>query len=349
MYECIEELEIIEKFNPYHDTKGRFTHAGGASSFTIRTRAGYQQGQANRAIEREKQKADKPSSKPLRNPTGDYKKDLKTEWENADYAVQFKSDGTSVGIIELHSERRTGANGDESWAEGAYGNAKILTEYGSHGPIYMIDKKSAVEAEQAAYKKAKEKNIEDKGEITKLLQDEIRQRMLRSIDKEYIDEQTKKRIRLRRQRGVGKSAGDYDIVIEEIEKFNPYHDSLGRFTTASAASSFTIRTRGGAYQQGMVNRAIEREKQRTKEKKTLNRKEKNAKNIKDYIKHQVNIDIENYRDETTRRFDNSKLVNVDWKKMSHNQQNAIKGLKNAVRLHPNGAWMMGIEYLKNKR
>lgn len=137
--------------------------------------------------------------------------------------------------------------------------------------------------------------------------------------------------------------------LEIIEKFNPYHDAKGRFTHAGGASSFTIRTRGGAYQQGMVNRAIEREKQRTKEKKTLNRKEKNAKNIRDYIKHQVNIDIENYRDETTRRFDNSKLVNVDWKKMSHNQQNAIKGLKNAVRLHPNGAWMMGIEYLKNKR
>lgn len=226
-YDLIEE---VEKFNPYHDTKGRFTHSGGASSFTIRTRAGYQQGQANRAIEREKQKADKPSGKPLRNPTGDHKKDLKTEWENADYAVQFKSDGTSVGIIDLHSERRTGANGDESWAEGAYGNAKILTEYGSHGPIYMIDRKSAVEAEQAAYKKAKEKNIEDKGEVTKLLQDEIRQRMLRSIDKEYIDEQTKKRRQLRRQRDMGKSAGDYDLI-EEVQKENKWHDpKTGRFT-----------------------------------------------------------------------------------------------------------------------
>ena len=49
----------------------------------------------------------------------------------------------------------------------------------------------------------------------------------------------------------------------ELEKFNPYHDSLGRFTTASGAKSFTIRTRGGAYQQSMVDRAIEREKQRT--------------------------------------------------------------------------------------
>ena len=48
-----------------------------------------------------------------------------------------------------------------------------------------------------------------------------------------------------------------------VEKFNPYHDSLGRFTTASGAKSFTIRTKAGMYQQGMVDRAIEREKKRT--------------------------------------------------------------------------------------
>lgn len=49
----------------------------------------------------------------------------------------------------------------------------------------------------------------------------------------------------------------------EVEKFNPYHDQLGRFTTAGNASSFTIRTRGGAYQRNLTNRAIEREKKRT--------------------------------------------------------------------------------------
>lgn len=60
--ECIEE---IEKYNPYHDARGRFTSANSASSFTIRTRAGYQQGQANRAIEREKERnqTERPSKK----------------------------------------------------------------------------------------------------------------------------------------------------------------------------------------------------------------------------------------------------------------------------------------------
>lgn len=154
----------------------------------------------------------------------------------------------------------------------------------------------------------------------------------------------------------------YDQIeeLDVIEKFNPYHDRLGRFTTASAASSFTIRTRGGAYQQGMVDRAIEREKKRTNEdkrkkrteNKRMSKKEKNAKNVRDFIKHLVNIDIDEYRDETTRSFDASRYVNVDWKAMNRNQQNSIKRLEHEfsrIKLHPNGAWMMGIEYLKNKR
>lgn len=52
-FDCIEE---VEKFNPYHDRLGRFTSAGSAASFTIRTRAGYNQGMADRSIQRAKEK-----------------------------------------------------------------------------------------------------------------------------------------------------------------------------------------------------------------------------------------------------------------------------------------------------
>jgi hypothetical protein len=50
---------------------------------------------------------------------------------------------------------------------------------------------------------------------------------------------------------------------ESIEKFNPYHDRLGRFTTAGNATLFTIRTKAG-YNQGMADKAVEREKKRGK-------------------------------------------------------------------------------------
>lgn len=48
-------LELIEKFNPYHDRLGRFTHAGGASFMTIRTKDPAKQKWADMAIARAKE------------------------------------------------------------------------------------------------------------------------------------------------------------------------------------------------------------------------------------------------------------------------------------------------------
>ena len=60
---------------------------------------------------------------------------------------------------------------------------------------------------------------------------------------------------------IGKSDPDRFDVIEEIEKFNPYHDERGRFATSTGYSSFTIRTRDPG-KQHMADAAIAREKER---------------------------------------------------------------------------------------
>lgn len=49
----IDEIEEVEKFNPYHDTKGRFSTANGATLFTNRTRDPNKQHWADNAIARE--------------------------------------------------------------------------------------------------------------------------------------------------------------------------------------------------------------------------------------------------------------------------------------------------------
>lgn len=51
----------------------------------------------------------------------------------------------------------------------------------------------------------------------------------------------------------------------EFVKFNPYHDRLGRFTSANTAASMTIRTRDGAKQR-LADKAAEKEKQRAAQK-----------------------------------------------------------------------------------
>ena len=52
------------------------------------------------------------------------------------------------------------------------------------------------------------------------------------------------------------------VTFEDIKKFNPYHDSKGRFSTAGGATSFTIRTKDPA-KQSWAEAGIEREKVRT--------------------------------------------------------------------------------------
>lgn len=85
--------------------------------------------------------------------------------------------------------------------------------------------------------------------------------------KEYYKE---KKARLK------KSASDFDEIeevesvkkndllsvdlIEEVEKFNPYHDSRGRFSTSNSAASFTHRTRDPS-KQHWADAAIAREKE----------------------------------------------------------------------------------------
>lgn len=62
---------------------------------------------------------------------------------------------------------------------------------------------------------------------------------------------------------TAKSLNDEDrfVVVEEVEKFNPYHDNRGRFSTANSHTSFTIRTKDPA-KQHMADMAIAREKER---------------------------------------------------------------------------------------
>lgn len=65
----------------------------------------------------------------------------------------------------------------------------------------------------------------------------------------------------RNVKAIGKSDPDRFLRIEVVEKFNPYHDEKGRFSTADGHTSFTIRTKDPS-KQHMADMAIAREKER---------------------------------------------------------------------------------------
>lgn len=61
---------------------------------------------------------------------------------------------------------------------------------------------------------------------------------------------------------IGKSDDDrFDEIEEVVEKFNPYHDSRGRFSSADSYTSFTTRTKDPK-KQHMADAAVAREKER---------------------------------------------------------------------------------------
>lgn len=65
----------------------------------------------------------------------------------------------------------------------------------------------------------------------------------------------------------------------EVEKFNPYHDRLGRFATSNSHTSFTIRTKDPK-KQHWADRAIEREKARAAAAETEREKAREAERAK---------------------------------------------------------------------
>ena len=60
---------------------------------------------------------------------------------------------------------------------------------------------------------------------------------------------------------VDKSDPNRYVEIVEVEKFNPYHDSLGRFSSSNGYASFTTRTKDPS-KQHMADAAVSREKER---------------------------------------------------------------------------------------
>ncbi len=152
-------------------------------------------------------------------------------------------------------------------------------------------------------------------------------------------------------------AKSYGEAKEAVEKFNPYHGRDGRFTSANAAASFTYAPGKSAAH----NKAIEREKKRHEEEQPKraagknaepkpSRKEKAAQKTRDWIKNQIDVDIDKYRNDTTRRFDNTKLTNVDWSSMPKTERRRIEELASryggSLKLHNNGAWMKAIQRIE---
>lgn len=242
----------VEKFNPYHDDRGRFTHAGGAGSVT------YKPGKSkahDNALERERIKENFYYGK-TRNEVLRSLNDIKGVVGELSYEAPKGIDHkTWQARADAYFSRAKEAETMLAYMD-KYGVNNAATDRPKLNPNFKEPAKEPAKPKDNRPKSAFDLEWERKEAET-----------LQQVENMMNEYKPKAKPKPKHEQmglfgDIGKSIGNYDTIVE-IEKFNPYHDSLGRFTTASGAKSFTIRTRGGAYQQNLTNRAIEREKKRT--------------------------------------------------------------------------------------
>lgn len=74
--------------------------------------------------------------------------------------------------------------------------------------------------------------------------------------------------------------------------------------------------------------------------------------VVDFVREQIGINLEKYRDETTRRFDKRGMITVDYQSMPKNEQRSLELLAvqygGSLEISRSGTWMAHIRRLKKK-
>lgn len=229
----------IIKFNPYHGADGRFTGPGTAASFT------YAPGKSKAhdlAIQREKERTKNSAKFGGEGSNSDKKDNIKT--------MEQKLEQLGRNMAETAQYAISGRNYDDSKAAKFYELKRQYDDLRS-----KINAKKDEEAKKRPETKHEHRTfVNGYGEatqrhITSSTYERAQRRLNRDIDRRF---------------GISKHmtfGQDVAKSFSDIIKFNPYHDSKGRFATSSGYASFTIRTKDPG-KQHMADMAVAREKER---------------------------------------------------------------------------------------
>lgn len=266
----------IAKFNPYHDSKGRFASADSAASFT------YAPGKStahDKAIQRGKEDANAGKGFKGTLYHGSPATDIK------EFDMSRAGQNTSSGEKLLFFTDSKQMAEDFSY-ERLEGSSKYFQRRGKKGRVYEVD----VEMKNPLdFRNLSDQDIDNilqldvDGILTKdmvklyaqknhqLLKSglELTAESLKSLGYDGLIANTGKAghnsleyaVVDSKQATIKKGAAMVAKTFDEILKFNPYHDARGRFASANSATSFTIRTKD-PNKQGLADAAAAREKER---------------------------------------------------------------------------------------
>lgn len=272
----------IAKFNPYHDSQGRFASANGATSFT------YAPGKStahDAAIQREIQRAEAGQEKTGKGFKGTlYHGSPETDIKEFDISRAGRNTQSGEKLIYFTDSKQMAE--DFSY-ERLEGSSKYFQLRGKKGRVYEVD----VEMKNPLdFRNLSDTDIDN---ILKLDIDGILTKETVKMYAEKNHQLLKAGLELTsasltelgydgliantgkaghnsyeyavvdsKQTKIRKSApGSVAKTFDDILKFNPYHDSRGRFASANAATSFTRRTRDPS-KQHLADAAAAREKDR---------------------------------------------------------------------------------------
>lgn len=248
----------VLKFNPYHDSKGRFTSGSGGNYASFTYAPGKSKSHDN-AIARERAKqraASGGGGSNSDNQSHATSNKIKQEFIDAGLNSKFKGvqrnarEGKgayaykdAVPVSEIDASKISGMqfveHDGKTLVHGILGEKKVFYANNSDSKEIKALRQKAEESRQKMLEEARHR---PETRTTTTTYD----RWKRNHDKNFAD-----------WFGVGKS-----MTFNEIAKFNPYHDRLGRFTSGGSAASFTIRTKDPS-KQHMADMAIAREKERS--------------------------------------------------------------------------------------
>ena len=267
----------ILKFNPYHDSKGRFASADSATVFT------YAPGKStahDAAIQRAKDAHEAASGKGFKGTLyhGSQAKDIE------EFDMSRAGSNTTSGEKLLFFTDSKQLAEDFSY-ERLEGSTKYFQRRGEKGRVYEVD----VEIKNPLdFRNLSEQDIDN---ILKLdIEGILTREDVKSLSGNHQLLKTNLDLRAESLKKLGYDgliantgkAGHYALeyavvdskqatirkgvlmkamTFDEILKFNPYHDERGRFTTADSATLFTIRTKDPD-KQFLANEGIRREQAR---------------------------------------------------------------------------------------
>ena len=264
----------IAKFNPYHDNQGRFASADGAASFT------YAPGKStahDKAIQRGKEAAQ--AEKGFKGTL--YHGSPATDIEEFDMSRAGENTSSGEKLLFFTDSKQMAE--DFSY-ERLEGSSKFFQRRGKKGRVYEVD----VEMKNPLdFRNLSDKDIDNliKLDPDGLLTKEVVQRLSSNhqLLKASLDLSAESLKKLgydgliANTGKAGHNSLEYAVVdssqakilkaapsamtFDDILKFNPYHDRLGRFASANSATSFTHRTRDPG-KQHLADAAAAREKER---------------------------------------------------------------------------------------